>query len=205
MKYSSFVSEFTAKLDQNIFELFNDVVGRHTHCISGMEIYKDKSIYYSLGNFLFTKSSWYDDWYRGIVLEVEVSKTKNIITREIFVEQSKNDFKLSLIKGEELEEIQERFEVFSNNIVHSEKLETKWENFILEKSKIYDNYWSPLSFIKNKWIKKIAIRLQLKGDNIKGKALALNLMRCEAHNDMSKEVLVKILKEYDSDTLPTRK
>lgn len=181
------------------------VVGHHTHCISGMEIYKDKPIYYSLGNFLFTKSSRYDDWYRGIVLEVEVSKTKNIVTREVFVEQSKNDFKLSLIKGEELEEIQERFEVFSNNIVDSEKLVTKWTNYILDKSNLYDNYWSPLSFIKNKWIQKIATRLQIKGDNKKGKALALNLMRCEAHYDMSKEVLVKILKEYDSDTLPARK
>jgi len=51
--------------------------------------------------------------------------------------------------------------------------------------------WSPLSFIKNKWIKKVATRLQIKGDNKKGKALALNLMRCEAHYDMSKEVLIK--------------
>src|SRR5690554_5738568 len=171
------------------------VVGHHTHCISGMEIYKDKSIYYSLGNFLFTKSSRYDDWYRGIVLEVEVSKTKNIVTREVFVEQSKNDFKLSLIKGEELEEIQERFEVFSNNIVDSEKLVTKWTNYILDKSNLYDNYWSPLSFIKNKWIQKIATRLKLKADNKKGKALALNLMRCEAHHDISKEVLNLVLKK----------
>lgn len=169
------------------------VVGHHTHCISGMETYEDKPIYYSLGNFLFTKSKAKksDDWYTGIILEVEISETKNIITREIFVEQSKNDFKLSLIKGEELEEIQERFEVFSNNIVDSEKLVTKWTNYILEKSKQYDNYWSPLSFIKNKWIKKVATRLQIKGDNKKGKALALNLMRCEAHYDMSKEVLIK--------------
>lgn len=126
------------------------VVGHHTHCISGMETYEDKPIYYSLGNFLFTKSKAKksDDWYKGIILEVEISETKNIITREIFVEQSKDDFQLSLIKGEELEEIQERFEVFSNNIVDSEKLVTKWTNYILDKSNLYDNYWSPLSFLK---------------------------------------------------------
>src|SRR5690606_37754227 len=33
------------------------VVGHHTHCISGFELYRGRPIYYSLGNFLFTKPS----------------------------------------------------------------------------------------------------------------------------------------------------
>ena len=32
------------------------VVGHHTHCISGNEVYKGVPIYYSLGNFIFTKN-----------------------------------------------------------------------------------------------------------------------------------------------------
>lgn len=171
------------------------VVGHHTHCISGMEIYKDKPIYYSLGNFLFTKSSRYDDWYKGIALEVEVNVKKEIKTTPIFVKQDKEDFKLSLINNNELKVIQERFDVYSKIITNQSELFKNWEAYILEKIKLYDNYWSPLSFIKNKWIKKVATRLQIKGDNKKGKALALNLMRCEAHYDMSKEVLNLVLKK----------
>lgn len=173
------------------------VVGHHTHCISGIETYKTKPIYYSLGNFLFTKPSRSDDWFKGIVLEIEISETKEITTKEIFVNQSKDDFQLSLIKGLDLDKIRENFEDFSNSIANSEKLVDKWIDYILEKSRQYDNYWSPLSFIKNKWIQKIATRLQLKGDNKKGKALALNLMRCEAHHDMSKEVLNLVLKKNE--------
>jgi len=171
------------------------VVGHHTHCISGMETYKSKPIYYSLGNFLFTKPSQHDGWYKGIVLEVEILTTKEIQIKEIFVEQSKFDFQLSLIKGNALENTRNLFDEFSSTIVDSEKLSAKWRDYILKKSKVYDNYWSPLSFIKNKWIQKVATRLQFKGDNKKGKALALNLMRCEAHHDISKEVLNFILKK----------
>lgn len=38
------------------------VIGHHTHCISGNEVYNSTPIYYSLGNFLFTNSSSYEDW-----------------------------------------------------------------------------------------------------------------------------------------------
>jgi len=169
------------------------VVGHHTHCISGMETYKNKPIYYSLGNFLFTNSSRFEDWYKGIVLEVEIEDNNEIKTKPIFVKQEKNDFKLSLIDNDDYGIINERFATYSNTISNHQDLLENWDEYIEEKVKLYDNYWSPLSFIKNKWAKKIATRLQLKGDNKKGKALALNLMRCEAHYDMSKEVLNSIL------------
>lgn len=171
------------------------VVGHHTHCISGMETYKNKPIYYSLGNFLFTLTSKHEDWYHGILLEIEISQTGKISTKEIFVEQSKNDFRLSLKTRKELTNAINHFDEYSNIISNQDKLIYNWKDYVVKKSKSYNNYWSLLSFIKNKWIKKIAIRLQLKGDNIKGKALFLNLIRCETHSDMSKEVLNRSLKK----------
>ena len=170
------------------------VVGHHTHCISGTEIYKDKHIYYSLGNFLFTKFSKYEGWYNGIVLEVEISKAGILKTKEIFVEQSGN-YQLSLIEKGELIKITNRFNEYSNIILDQEELTSNWNDYIIEKSKLYDIYWSPLSFIKNKWLKKIATKVQFIGNNKKGKTLYLNLMRCESHCDVSKEVLSKITKE----------
>src|SRR5690606_22347516 len=52
------------------------VIGHHTHCIGGYETYKGVPIYYSLGNFLFTKQNPYEDWYLGLVLEVEIVEGK---------------------------------------------------------------------------------------------------------------------------------
>lgn len=59
---------------------------------------------------------------------------------------------------------------------------------------MYLNYWSPLSFIKNRYIGAVLRRLPLKFINKKGLALYLNLMQCEAHRDMSKEVTKRYLK-----------
>ncbi len=50
------------------------VIGHHTHCINGNEVYNGVPIYYSLGNFLFTMQSSHKDWYTGLVLEVEIQK-----------------------------------------------------------------------------------------------------------------------------------
>lgn len=165
------------------------VIGHHTHCISGSEVYKGKPIYYSLGNFLFTKPNKHEDWYKGMILQIEILDDKSIISKPIFVEQSKVDFGLSLIKDKSCDEIQSRFNSYTSIILDEAQLKLNWEKYVIKKSNIYDNYWSPLSFVKNKWIKKIKNRLQLKGDNKVGKALLLNLMRCETHYDMSKEVL----------------
>ena len=52
------------------------VIGHHTHCISGNEVYNGVPIYYSLGNFLFTKKSTYKDWYIGLIVEVELQNGK---------------------------------------------------------------------------------------------------------------------------------
>jgi len=43
------------------------IVGHHTHCIGGYEIYKDVPIIYSLGNFLFTLPSKREEWYSGLL------------------------------------------------------------------------------------------------------------------------------------------
>lgn len=166
------------------------VIGHHTHCISGMEVYKNKEIYYSLGNFLFTKSSEFEDWYTGIVLQIEISEQKEIQTKPIFVTQSKEGFSLSIVKDPERDEIHNRFIDYSNLIKTETNLNKFWQNYIHEKQMQYENYWSPLSFIKNRYLKYALLKLGIHRKNTqKGRTLFLNLIRCEAHADLSREVL----------------
>lgn len=80
-------------------------------------------------------------------------------------------------------------------IADEEKLKNEWNNYIDAKYDMYLNYWSPFSFISNRYVRGVLNRLDVKGLNKKGIALALNLMRCEAHADMSKEVTNKYLKK----------
>lgn len=54
------------------------VIGAHPHVRQGSEIYKDKHIYYSLGNFVFTGMGWNPEAVIGTLLEIKI-ENKEII------------------------------------------------------------------------------------------------------------------------------
>ena len=168
------------------------IVGHHTHCINGYEVYNGTPIYYSLGNFLFTKDNVQEDWYTGLILEVNIDndKLKTVLHP---VRQTKKKFKLSLLQDVEKHEVLYRVEKYREVIESQEILLKEWNQFVLSKQHIYTNYWSPLSFIKSKYISGLLRRSKVDLTNKKGMALFLNLMRCEAHYDVSKEVIRKKL------------
>ena len=168
------------------------VIGHHTHCISGNEVYKNVPIIYSLGNFLFTMQSFYKDWYTGLVLEVEIKKGK-ILTQLHPVRQREKTFELSLLKNDEKQDVLNRVSAYNSIIANASKLRNEWNSFIESKYDACLNYWSPLSFVPNRYIKSLLNKKGIKGLNKKGMALKLNLMRCEAHTDVSKEITKKYL------------
>ena len=170
------------------------VVGHHTHCISGNEIHNGVPIYYSLGNFLFTSKSTIEDWYTGLVLEVNI-ESGNLTSLLHPVVQQKETFELSLLSGKKREDIMKRISKYNAIIADEAQLKSEWDNYIDAKYDVYLNYLSPFSFISNRYVRGVLNRLGIKGLNKKGIALALNLMRCEAHADISKEVNRKYLKE----------
>lgn len=168
------------------------VVGHHTHCISGNEVYKGVPIYYSLGNFLFTKNNLNDEWYTGIILEVDITSVR--IECQIHpVRQEKEIFKLSFLEDKYKEEVLGRFETYSNVINNPDELLNNWKMYIEKKSKEYLNYWSPLASIENRYISGILRRLGVNFINKKAASLHLNLMRCEAHHDLSEVILEKYI------------
>lgn len=168
------------------------VVGHHTHCISGNEVYKGVPIYYSLGNFLFTKNNINDEWYTGLILEVEIT-SEGIDCQIHPVKQEKESFKLSLLEDIDKEDVLCRFETYSNVINNPDELLNNWKLYIEKQSKEYLNYWSPLASIENRYISGILRRLGVNFINKKAASLHLNLMRCEAHLDLSEEILEKYI------------
>lgn len=95
----------------------------------------------------------------------------------------------------DFKEIAKRLDIKSFENKYDEILIKKeWENYVDSMSKSYLNYWSPLAFVKKKYLSAILRQLPIKLTNKKGLALYLNLMRCEAHRDMSEEVIGKVIK-----------
>jgi len=169
------------------------VVSHHTHCMSGYEEYKGAPIYYSLGNFLFTKPSKKDDWYLGLLLHIEINQGKlsSFVTP---VAQQPDSFNLSVLKGIEKEAAIKRFNYYNSIINNEENLLNEWKSYVASKRREYLNCWSPFSYIDYSYLPAIFNRLKFTFSNKKGASLYLNLMRCETHYDISKEILSKYLR-----------
>jgi poly-gamma-glutamate synthesis protein (capsule biosynthesis protein) len=168
------------------------IVGHHTHCISGYEIYKANPIYYSLGNFLFTEDSIFKDWYLGLILEIELNDL-DVRTKLHFIEHAKGTFNLILLDNDKKDENLSRVKSYSEIIANSELLEKSWRSYADIQAKQYIDYWSPISFISNSYIRKALRKMGISLINKEGLSLFLNLMRCESHLDLSKESIKRYL------------
>lgn len=173
------------------------IIGHHPHCISGNEIHNGTPIYYSLGNFIFTKPSKYDDWYTGLILRVIIDEQKKISCEPIPTIQDKSDYSIRLCKEEDKKNVIESIENLSSIIQNNSKLNNEWDKYVMLKSNTYLNIFSPLTFINNNFLRAVFFKLKISKifkskDTLK---LYLNLMRCEAHSDLSKAIIEKNIKK----------
>lgn len=169
------------------------VVGHHTHCISGYEIYNNVPIYYSLGNFLFPSGYTMPDWYKGLVLEVTI-RDRKIQTSLHTIVVEKESFKLRLANETEKKETERHILEYNSIISDDKKLNEAWTNYVSAQQKQYLYYWSPLSSMKGRRLVGALLKLQIDFSSKRGRLLNLNLLRCESHRDLSEEVLSGFLK-----------
>jgi poly-gamma-glutamate capsule biosynthesis protein CapA/YwtB (metallophosphatase superfamily) len=173
------------------------IIGHHPHCISGSEVHNGTPIHYSLGNFIFTKPSKYADWYTGLILKVVIDKDKKISCEPIPTFQDKTDYSIKLHKEENKKNVLKSIENYSNIIKDKSKLKEEWNKYVALKSDTYLNIFSPLTFINNNLLRAIFYKIKVY-KFIKSKntlKLYLNLMRCEAHSDLSKAIIEKKIKK----------
>lgn len=167
------------------------VIGHHTHCISGQEIYNDSPIVYSLGNFLFTRVNANNLWYSGLISQLFIKQGQKIKIVLVPVEQKIKYFKLSFPINKDKEKMIKRVNELSGIISNNEKLKKYWDEFINSKrNKI--NIFSPINIIRNRYIRSLLFRIY-KNKLISNKQLIslINNVRCEAHYDLVLELLRK--------------
>tara|TARA_B110000240_G_C13512601_1_gene460693 strand:+ start:30 stop:1163 length:1134 start_codon:yes stop_codon:yes gene_type:complete len=166
------------------------IIGHHTHCISGYEVYKNVPIFYSLGNMLFTIPNKNIEWYTGIILELECEKDKMLKWKIHPIEQSQKDYRVSLLNGAQKERILNEVDKYSKIIKNEKEFMETWKLFIQSKKKTV-NIFSPISSIKWRYLKGALNRLGFNKLLLKNAYLAqiLNHIRCEAHKDVVSEIL----------------
>ena len=167
---------FPSPLKRDLYRLFIEfgadaVIGMHTHCPEGYEIYRDKPIVYSMGNFFFTPNPSSpprpdDAYFCGYMSELEFSSGK-ISFRPIPYKY--NTDKLTVLSGDALAKFEDYLSKLSAPIKDDEELEKYFKGWCLIMGPVYAEH---AKFSREMVGNKEACRPMK------------NALCCEAHNEL---------------------
>lgn len=157
------------------------VVGHHSHCYSGYEIYKSKPIFYGLGNFVFDwPGKRNQPWNKGYA--VRFTFTDNEIDLELlpYIQNDKEPA-LRYLSSDEKTEFDRTLENLNSIIQDSELVKREYYEWCITRSKAYMSYFEPYS---NSYLVKLYRRGYLPSFlSKKRRETILNLIRCESHRE----------------------
>lgn len=173
---------------------FDGIICHHPHVFGAFEYYKDKPIFYSLGNF-FSPSDrrMPDDYYKSAIVTLSIND--NRITHKLFPIQFSNA-EIREMKRAETEEFIKKSNSINEILLDDIKFEKYWSVFLETKKYYYSNIISRFS---NRFIKKLRKLNIFPHPSYKSKRALqlLNVMRCESH----RETLISILEEENNSKL----
>lgn len=185
-------SPYLQKVCRKIVEKGADlVVCQHSHCVGAYENYKDSTIVYGQGDFIFNK---YDNefWNNSILVDIKIENGFEVNYIPILTTEKG----VRLAKDKEKKEILDNFHERSVKILDKDFIEKNYEEFA---KKNIDNYIRKfLAF--GKWQSRIDRKI-LKGYLLNKKInkeylLAIeNFIECEAH----RELLIRGIKSRRND------
>jgi poly-gamma-glutamate capsule biosynthesis protein CapA/YwtB (metallophosphatase superfamily) len=162
------------------------IVSHHTHRFSGYEIYKNKPIFYGLGNFLYDRAGEIDTgWNRGYVVRFKISETTNF--EIIPLKQCVKSPGLFHLNDKERDRFENEINHLNHIIADDCLLEEEFNKFCQNSYSMYESFIEPN-------FGRIIAALRKRGlfphlISKRKRLLLLNLIRCESH----REVLMNIL------------
>lgn len=168
------------------------VIAHHTHRFNGFEVYKNKPIFYGLGNFVFDVNNKEDyKWALGCLLDLKFQKNSIDFNVIPFLQNYKNDYGIKKLDENQLEAYHKLLNELDFCIQNDDELERKFQDFYKKVKWQYHLYLQPYSskYFNKLYLLKL-IPSFLKNNKTK-RLLYLNLFRCEAHRD----IMLKLLSE----------
>jgi poly-gamma-glutamate synthesis protein (capsule biosynthesis protein) len=171
----------------------NVIISHHSHCVSGYEIYKGVPIFYGLGNFIFDRpaSMVPSTWYIGLILLLDINASGQITFELKPFFQSKKGLGFKLLEGSEKIAVMKEIDLYSEVIKDRQKLRQQWNNFSEKSRHYYYTSLGGLGIIRRK-LYRIPL-LQKWIFPIKRKTVLYDMVKCEAHNDVISDLLLKDL------------
>jgi poly-gamma-glutamate synthesis protein (capsule biosynthesis protein) len=163
------------------------VIGHHTHCPSGYEIYHGAPIFYSLGNFIFEAEQQDDDWYRGYFVKLDIEASGGVRDMQLFpYEQCKDQVGLRSMANDQEECFLRHINTLCSIITDEEKVSQEWEKMVDTRARYFLSLLYSLGrgsrfLLKNRLLAKLLfLRRSLRKTSL---TRLLNLVQCEAHRD----------------------
>lgn len=155
------------------------VVNHHQHCYSGYEIYREKPIFYGLGNFCFDDKYFREGpWTEGYCVTIDFSDHWVKYSLHPY-QQCGNEPKVKFLAPNAFDE---SLNVLNATIASPEKLIESIEKYYESSSDCYGNIFEP-------FYNRIYLAARYRGwlppfINKKRKLTAYNFVMCEAHRDI---------------------
>jgi len=170
---------------QEIYRFFVDigadaVINHHQHCYSGYEVYKEKPIFYGLGNFCFDKNTQRNSiWNEGYLVKLVLDDK---IHFKLYPYIQCNDTpNVVLMKKEHIDNFYSSISYLNEVIADSCRLKLEHKHWMKERE---DNLKLVLSPYSNRWFRIMASRGLLPMFLSKKRKLSLfNFIYCESHRD----------------------
>ncbi len=183
---------------KEIYRFFIDagadvVVNHHQHCYSGYEHYKEKLIFYGLGNFCFDWRGYSDDaWHEGFLVKL-VFDYKAISFKIIPYIQCKEEPVVKMMSLSERELFNDRLTQLNSIIQDPKRLEDCFEAFA-RKNKV--NYSSILEPYNSRLLRGM-FRRHLLPSTLSNRRLLkiLDYIGCESHREILLNYLLSRYKE----------
>lgn len=183
---------------QELYRFFIDsgadaVVNHHQHCYSGYEIYKEKPIFYGVGNFCFDRlnDGLPTSWHEGYMVELSFGGNDGVKFRLIPYNQCKKEATVVLMKDKERDAFFESIRQLNTVISDTSELKRKHEEWMDSNGSGFEHQFLPYS---NRWLISAYIRHLFPSFLSKRKLLKLqNHLECESHNERSLYALNKLI------------
>jgi poly-gamma-glutamate synthesis protein (capsule biosynthesis protein) len=167
------------------------IIAHHTHCYSGYEFYENKPIIYSLGNFIFDYKKKYQQglWTEGMSVILGLEDGEFTVELIPHLQGRKNDFTLKILEGFDKENFLERVDALNKKLVDDTLFYETWSEYL----KTQENFYFASFYLRNFFLRALFIKgfLPVSWLKSKHKLLLLNLLRCETHYEISKNILKK--------------
>ena len=170
------------------------VINHHQHCYSGYEVYKNKPIFYGLGNFCFealgkVKPTWFEGYMVELSINTQIAGNNSVPVdfRLIPYIQCKSNACIEKMNEMELKDFYGKIQLLNEIISDSTKLKEEHDSWMDKSTNYVLSTFSPW---QNRYLKGLCARGYLPKFLGKMKRLMIiNQIQCESHFDRALRAL----------------